>query len=244
MEIVLVLGKWLSCVLFENAAYLWIHRQEWVFNQKWWLLALLQRSEDWLQLLLPGWIQPEARQENLWRWEKKSDIITLTSVYFKRTLWPALGHGCVQNIANKLDLVWKNSFLIGHLFLYLQTLMNVMCRTLAVRSASTCLAATSATVRRVMRLTLWARHARLRQVRFDRKTALFLSFLLDSWVCMTYRFVILSPLSSSSLSSRHYTHSVLHQQTRGEEVDSGPQRLRPSDPSAEKSSGSGHRHAK
>lgn len=126
--------------------------------------------------------------------------------------------------------------------------MNVLSRTLAVRSASTCLAATSATVRKATRSTLWARHARLSQVTFERLpySELTLKSRCLVWQfrdCMTYRFVTPSPLFSSA-SSRHCAHAVLHQQTRGEEDDGGPQRVCPSDPPAEECSGSGHWHAK
>lgn len=48
--------------------------------------------------------------------------------------------------------------------------MNVQSPTLAVRSASTCLAATSVTVWRATRLTPRARHARLNQVTFQGKS--------------------------------------------------------------------------
>lgn len=97
--------------------------------------------------------------------------------------------------------------------------MNVMCRTLAVRSVSTCLAATSATVRRAMRLTPLARHARLRQVwqKDCPSSELFLKFaflvgqlsLHDPQICNTvsssffFFFIISGTIPTLYFTSKH-----------------------------------------
>lgn len=77
--------------------------------------------------------------------------------------------------------------------------MNVLSRTLAVRSASTCPAATSVIVRRATRSTLWAGHARLNQVMlkqsppiFTLKSSCLIWQLSDGMTC---GFVILSEIS-------------------------------------------------
>lgn len=153
-------------ILFECPVYLCLHRQQRVFDRKWRVLPLLQRSEDWLQLLLSCWIQPEDGQENLSRWEEG--------------VW--VGHDQVT-ICQLLSLKLSPDLLLLHL----QTLMNVLSQTLAVRSASTCPAATSATVRVAMRLTLQPKHAKLNQVILDRK-AVPAEYLL---IRDTFRYIVL-----------------------------------------------------
>lgn len=124
-----------------------LHRQKRVFDWKWRLLPQLHWSENWFQLLLPRWIRPEVGQENLWRWEESGRDQVWVTVYY------------------------QTSFISSFLFFpRLQTLMNVLRQTAALRSASTCLAATSVTARRATRSTLRPKHARLNQVMFPLKT--------------------------------------------------------------------------
>lgn len=141
--------------------------------------------------------------------------------------------------------IQSRNFPLDLLFLHLQTSMNVLSRTPAVRFASTCPAAISAIVRRATRSTRWPRRARLNQVTSERKPVLTLKSRI--WLIMlTCRFLVLSAkqfIIFSSTSSRNCTHPLLHQSTRGEEADGGPQRVHPTDPPAEERGGSGHWHA-
>lgn len=146
-------------------------------------------------------------------------------------------HSFCLKVTKLLSAVWPMCPLI--ICPHLKTSMNVTTRTFAVRSASTCLAATSVIVRRAIWWTLWARHARLSQVMFERT-------IFAPWKKLPGLLsgkVNLNVSIFSLVSSRHNTHAFLHKQTRGEEVDGWPQRIRPRDPTAEERGVSRHGHA-
>ena len=137
-----------------------LHRQKRVFDRKWRLLPSMHRFEGGLQLLLPCWIQPADGQEDLWRWEEG---VWLLESSLKKDSMTRFGSTAFLTCSQlgKFNLI-----------IFLQTSMNALIRTPAVRFASTCPAATSAIVRKATKSTRWPRRARLNRVTFERKPVL------------------------------------------------------------------------
>lgn len=104
--------------------------------------------------------------DTAWRWTRKPVKVRRWSLPFQ--IWSQSVLGVDHDQVSICQLLSPNLHL-NIVFLHLQTLMNVLSQTLAVRSASTCLAATSATVMVATWLILQPKHARLSQVMLERK---------------------------------------------------------------------------